>query len=445
MKNRRWMFYALCMGAAGVVQAVSVTDVTAHPRWPWRAHVDVDVTLSQTEEGATYLVTLEATQPAWTGAAVSARTFLTKPLVSGNGPHRLVWDLGTDCPGLSVSNLQVRATVTPFAPHDPLYMVIDLSGGPQASSYPVRYSRTPPENILSNDLCRTDELWLRRCPAGTFTMGEGTTLRGSNNDNAHLPAHTVKLTKPFWIAIFETTQQQWAHVMGTWPSAFTNKACRATRPVDQVRRYDIRGNDGWFNTPVSTVHEISFCGFLRTRTGLATLDLPTEAQWEYACRAGTTGRYYWPAMTASTIAQWGRCATGGMNLMLPGTTDQPDLSVDTSYGSARVGTYSANPWGLYDMLGNLMDVVGDGNPFHADQDYADVYVNAYTNAVRVDPRGPPAIPSVDGFDEKSVTTVTGRGGDITMQPQRLHAVYRRYLSSSTKARQWTFRIAVTDE
>jgi len=90
------------------------------------------------------------------------------------------------------------------------------------------------------------------------------------------------------------TQWQWELVMGKNPSYFTNATCYATRPVEQVSYYDIREstNNRAMNTirlywpATNAVDADSFMGKLRGKTGLTGFDLPTESQWEYACRAG---------------------------------------------------------------------------------------------------------------------------------------------------------------
>ena len=91
------------------------------------------------------------------------------------------------------------------------------------------------------------------------------------------------------MGVFEVTQRQWELVMGNRPSAFSNETCYATRPVEQVSYIDIRGGVKGITWPESKeVDESSFMGQLRKKIGLTGFDLPTEAQWEYACRARTT-------------------------------------------------------------------------------------------------------------------------------------------------------------
>ena len=98
--------------------------------------------------------------------------------------------------------------------------------------------------------------------------------------------HEVNLTQAFYVGIFEVTQGQWERVMGQTPAFFL----AATRPVELVSYEDIRGSgaDAGGSWPQNTgVAPGSFLGILRAKAGLPSLDLPTEAQREYACRAGT--------------------------------------------------------------------------------------------------------------------------------------------------------------
>jgi len=105
-------------------------------------------------------------------------------------------------------------------------------------------------------------------PAGTFQMG-------SNDSDAHSgekPVHTVRLTQPFYLGKYEVTQGQWQAVMGNNPSGFKGDP---NRPVENVSWDDVQ----------------EFIRRLNSREGGATYRLPTEAEWEYAARAGTTTRW----------------------------------------------------------------------------------------------------------------------------------------------------------
>ena len=203
-------------------------------------------------------------------------------ITPGETAKKLYWQAKRDWPSNLTS--QARAVVTAWFTNDPPasvapYLVVDLSGGAQATSYPTRYSTAAP--VLSDAACKTTELWLRRIPAGTYTMGSLTNEIGRESDQ-YETQHAVTITKEFFIGVFETTQQQWYQVMGTKPSYNTNVTYWASRPVEQVSWCKIRENaDGatlradaqtW---PASeAVGNGSFMYLLRERTGLK-FDLPT--------------------------------------------------------------------------------------------------------------------------------------------------------------------------
>ena len=149
-------------------------------------------------------------------------------------------------------------------------------------------------------------------------------------ENQKDESHRVTLSKPFFCGLFEVTQKQYALVMGTNPSHFHGY----TLPVENVTYDAIRGSSDGAKWPSSSaVDPTSFIGKLRARTGLD-FDLPTEAQWKYACRAGTTTTYYWGYPMDGNYA-WYK---------------------NNSSGKAHpVGTKMANSWGLYDMSGNVWE------------------------------------------------------------------------------------------
>lgn len=236
------------------------------------------------------------------------------------------------------------------------YMAVDISGGTEASTYPVTYYRTLADvpGGANSDAYKTTSILMRLIPKGTFTMGSPSGELGRNSSETQ---HQVTLTSDFYIGVFEVTQRQWELVMGNKPSYFNNTTYYQTRPVERVSYYDIRENPAnsaispnWPNS--SQVHADSFMGKLRAKTGLSGFDLPTESQWEYACRAGTTTALNSGYNLTSTdndprMSELGRYWHNGGS----GWTQNGDTSVAT----AAAGSYLANAWGLYDMHGNVWE------------------------------------------------------------------------------------------
>ena len=221
------------------------------------------------------------------------------------------------------------------------YIVVDISGGTSASSYPVTCLSSIPSGGWT-DSHKTTKIVLRLIPAGTFTMGCPSSEIGYIRE----VQHKVTLTKPFYIGIFELTQKQYTLIMGSNPSKYKGDA----RPVETVSWNTIRGLSSTYNWPSSghSVAPSSFMGKLRSRSGLM-FDLPTEAQWEYACRAGTTTAFN----NGGTISSSG--SNVYMNKVGRYNFNQNDGKGGYSGSHTTVGSYDANNWGIYDMHGNVRE------------------------------------------------------------------------------------------
>lgn len=160
----------------------------------------------------------------------------------------------------------------------------------------------------------------RIIPKGDFMMGAKETEVGSQASEK--PLHKVVIAKPFYISEFEVTQGQWKKLMGDNPSQ--NKNCGDDCPVDLVSWDDVQK----FLKKVNEMERLNYI-----------FRLPTEAEWEYAARATTQTRYYWG--------------------------DDDDEKAFRLYANAdnksptRVGSYLPNGFGLYDMSGNVWELVED--------------------------------------------------------------------------------------
>ncbi|HEV3062216.1 MAG TPA: formylglycine-generating enzyme family protein [Vicinamibacterales bacterium] len=172
-------------------------------------------------------------------------------------------------------------------------------------------------------------------PAGRFTMGSAASEPGRNPDEV---LHDVTITHPFLLSRYEVTQQEWRAVVGTSPSTFGG--CGPRCPVesvtyDEVQRFLQKLNE----TPRP-----------QASTAVRTLKyrLPTEAEWEYACRAGTTG----PFSTGETLTT----AQANYNGKFPYGLSAPG---DYRQRPVAVGSFPLNAWGLGDMHGNVWEWTAD--------------------------------------------------------------------------------------
>ena len=242
-----------------------------------------------------------------------------------------------------VGGASARGSGTPAASEkqsNALYCVVDLSAGPTASKYPVSYLAVEPKGGWTDEY-KTTKLVLRRIDPGTFKM-DG--------------KYEVTLTKPFYCGVFEVTQKQYELVRGSNPSHFKGDM----RPVENLSWNAIRGDSATYNWPSSAnVDSSTFIGKIQARTGLS-FDLPTEAQWEYACRAGTTSKYNNGGDSEADLKKLGRFV---LNQKQRGSKEsdesfakhEPDGKGGCWERHAVVGSYQPNAWGLYDMHGNVWE------------------------------------------------------------------------------------------
>jgi len=216
----------------------------------------------------------------------------------------------------------------------------------------------------------------RWCPPGRFLMGSPASEYGRFDDEG--PQHEVELTLGFWMGEAPVTQRQWEAVAGSNPSHFKGP----DQPVEQISWNDAQAWMSWANT----------------RTGGLGLRFPTEAEWEYASRAGTTGATYRGGNDAATLdaIAWYIANSG-----------------DTTH---PVKQKAPNPWGLYDTLGNVYEwCAGDKRK--------------YTRTRKVNPHG--------GLGDGRV----GRGGSWGNVAQTVRAAYRSARTSDYRFDYLGFRLA----
>ncbi len=160
-------------------------------------------------------------------------------------------------------------------------------------------------------------------PPGSFLMGSN----HPDGEDEEKPVHRVTLTKGFFLGVHPVTQAQWEAVMGKNPSHFKGE----NRPVESVSWWDCQE----FREKVTKVTK---------GQGSGSVGLPTEAEWEYACRAGITSEYhYGDVVTPDLVNYNGKHSWNG----------SPKGKYRES--TTEVGSFPSNGWGLYDMHGNVWE------------------------------------------------------------------------------------------
>ena len=340
------------------VQAgVALSNVKVQQRYPWNGKVDIWFNIAGTRQNNSVIIRALDTE---TGRTLDVRSLyddngqlILPPIKMGTGKHHIVWNADEDVEaGFKTESLAVTVSAGKYYDH-PLYCVVDISGGPTAAHYPVTYLDGVPDGGWTEEY-KTQKIVLRLIQPGRF-------IEGPNDGNTWFADNSfreVTLTKPFYMAIFETTQAQWKNVTGTSSGGTgmdDSKSDRFgnTRP-QRVWLSTVRGNDANMAWPTSReVDEGTFMYLLRQKTAMNGFEIPTEAQWEYACRAGTSDN----EVHQSSNGYYGH-------------EHSQEIILN------EVGSEAPNAWGLYDMLGN------------AGEWTIDKCEVSYGYAPVVDPKGP---------------------------------------------------------
>jgi len=301
-----------------------VSNVRAGQRPDGSGLVDVWYDLSGGQQPITVSVTFSADNGATWGVTPGAG-FLTGDVGAGvnNGTNRhIIWDAGADKSGVhwAQTKAQVKA----------------VDGGSGAQEVTVYL----PGNV---------PLVLVRIPSGSFQMGSPDTERSRDSDEG--PVHTVNIGYSFYMGKYEITQGQWKALMDANP--VTDLGYTTFGVGDDYPVYYVSWNDCQAFVTALNAHIAS------TGQGAATFRLPSEAEWEYACRAGTQTRFFFgDSLYASDgVTPIDDYFDDGPAGTLPGNRSDYMwfVSNDSTYGSKLVGTKWPNPFGLYDMSGNVWE------------------------------------------------------------------------------------------
>lgn len=216
-----------------------------------------------------------------------------------------------------------------------------LIGVVGCSGYQLAYGQPSDPDLPRKTIHVSDQLSLDflKVPAGSFVMGSPADEKARDGDEG--PQREVTISEPYYLAVHEVTQTLWTHVMGENPATFRELPDHERAPVETV---------SWQRSQL----------FLKRLSAKVPghFRLPTEAEWEYAARAGTTTRFY-----------WGKDAEGWR-------THRYAWANSRSFARPHpVGQKKPNPWGFYDMSGNVWEWTRD-------------WYGPYPDTAQVDPTGP---------------------------------------------------------
>ena len=237
------------------------------------------------------------------------------------GKNRIVWHSAKDIPNAVIEDVQIKVSVEQTITKklsNPEYLVVDMSAGkctfgyPPKGDFPISYLDAVPSGGWTDEY-KTTKMVFKLIRAGQDPLGRYT------------------LTRDFYIGVFEVTQKQWLQFYGLWRGPYAPSSTYGLG--DTYPAYFVAMMDIW---------EVQDC--LNARTGVKAnqFELPTEAEWEYACRAGTTTKYSNGDLDSklSEVALWNE-----KSIALP----------SAKHTLKPVGQRNPNGWGLYDMHGSVME------------------------------------------------------------------------------------------
>jgi formylglycine-generating enzyme required for sulfatase activity len=380
--------------AASVAEASSITVDRVAQRWPWNNKIDITYTVSGGQDVAAGVFARIVFTANIGGNAYTIDGVHDVGASASDGTHTVAWTVPS---GLRASGCTVTAVLlSADNPSGDDYMVVDLGTG--TVSYEGLLASQAASNARYNtDTYKTTKFVLRKVPAwgaraalpnaaALNALSGYPTGMDDSNDGASSSAG-LKNPRVYWntvrdyyIGIFPITQDQYRRIYGSNPAPWTGTDPQgnpgANRPVNKVTWNELRVSTTSPVDPVPSVSSFSgtFLQRLNFRTGLS-FDLPTEIMWEIAARAGATTTYPWGNDgSAATKRQYVCC--------------YPDSHGNNSYNSTlAVGIKLPNGWGIYDMIGNVLEWCRDDSSLANLADATDPFVPAWASATKVIVRG----------------------------------------------------------
>ena len=378
-----------------------------------------------------------ANDPGWTtigGEAVcNARGDVWKQ-VSGKATYTITWQpdqswKGPDENGFKIAANGARARVTAWPlDNTPDYMAVDVSAAAQPNTQTYYPAADFVPGGVTNSIYKTTKLLMRKIMAKDveWTMGSTTLEKDYLRKAEREATHQVTLTNNYYIGVYEVTQSQWSQVATNSDFLAKFSTERPMRPMgvsyNRMRHSVANSSDTSYYYPADP-NPSSFLGLLRSKTGID-FDLPSEAQWEFAARAGK-GVGYWNDGSDiqgknqdANLDLLGRYKYNG-GMVLNGTNyAEPADDCGVTNGTAIVGSYTPNGWGLYDMHGNVWELC------------LDLFVND--------------ISALNGaVNTESGSERVARGGSYNSEAGNVRPAYRASYAPTYSGAGYGFRVACT--
>ncbi|QDU93018.1 formylglycine-generating enzyme family protein [Lignipirellula cremea] len=342
-------------------------------------------------------------------------------------------------------------------------------GGMVVGAEPVAEEASRPLSVETNSL----GMRLRLIPAGEFMQGEmhGDLLRknhpfstGSTGSHSERPAHPVRLTRPFWMAECEVTVGQFGKFVAatgyrtTAETSGQGAGALVADAEEEIEQFVVQPERNWRSPGfaqtdrhpvvcISWKDAVAFCDWLG-RQEKADYRLPTEAEWEYAARAGSTTSYLGGDL-ADTIYSFGNVADAALEAAHPGMVLRQRVARlgegegDGHVYTAPTGSLQANRWGLFDTHGNVWEWCSDK---YYDRYYTELSGMSAMSKVSskappsVDPAGPDTTPNHAYGDWRSL-----RGGAWCSSPVSSRSASRSFGEASEAYSYTGFRVVRSEE
>ena len=270
--------------------------------------------------------------------------------------------------------------------------------------------------VTNNVKYKTTHLVMRKIPAANKVWRMGALPTETGYRSATETNHLVKLTQNYYMGVFEITQKQYTLLVGNNPSSETSAEDADIRAANKVQYGRETANNN--NTAWEAVKRI------RTKTGNSSFCLPTSAQWEFACRAGSTAGLY----SGRTISSGGLWSGNDGDVTILGW-----FSGNASSAIHPVGRKLPNSFGLYDTLGNVWEWTQDN--YTANDAYVATFGTGWQLGDVV----------IDPLDTSADSKLVGRGGAYDSYGAYVRCAVRFSLDNWTSGANYGMRMALMDD